>query len=453
LLSLLSSRIINDISHIKQTVLDLISKEKRKIVFEILDFYFSKAKTLKEFDILGELSLKAEYHELYLICAEAAYSHAKNTEQIIASRTNLYQAYNRLNYPEKALFYIDLHYKNNAQSFDCKLNTASNLALLGNREQADEILQNLSCETKEQFENVKFCLSAKMLREGDTSNGILNFINAFKPPSKLFQDQLKMTKWTGSPQPGRTIYINAEGGIGDEIINIRFLNKIKHLGMRPILYSSWSMYRLDIVDLFKRNNFEVISETYSIDTKELWTNMMELPGYLCLEEKDLWDGPYLTPKRNPKNKLESKKFKIGIKANGNPYFSQDIYRRIPIDEIIEMLSEFKDIEIYFFDKERSHPKCINMKDRLNSWDDTLDYVDQMDVIVSSCTSLVHAAGAIGKTTIVMTPIAEYYVWTSTRTNGSTPWYGDNFHVAKQEKLRSWVEPLAKAKEIIKTLIK
>jgi hypothetical protein len=55
--------------------------------------------------------------------------------------------------------------------------------------------------------------------------------------------------------------------------------------MRPILYSSWSMYRLDIVDLFKRNNFEVISETYSIDTKELWTNMMELPGYLCLEEK------------------------------------------------------------------------------------------------------------------------------------------------------------------------
>jgi ADP-heptose:LPS heptosyltransferase len=167
----------------------------------------------------------------------------------------------------------------------------------------------------------------------------------------------------------------------------------------------------------------------------------------------LWDGPYLTPKRNPKNKLESKKFKIGIKANGNPYFSQDIYRRIPIDEIIEMLSEFKDIEIYFFDKERSHPKCINMKDRLNSWDDTLDYVDQMDVIVSSCTSLVHAAGAIGKTTIVMTPIAEYYVWTSTRTNGSTPWYGDNFHVAKQEKLRSWVEPLAKAKEIIKTLIK
>jgi ADP-heptose:LPS heptosyltransferase len=104
--------------------------------------------------------------------------------------------------------------------------------------------------------------------------------------------------------------------------------------------------------------------------------------------------------------------------------------------------------LYYFDKEKTHPGCINLNDKLDSWEDTLDYIDQMDIIVSSCTSLVHAAGALGKRTIVITPIAEYYTWTSTRTDESTPWYGDNFTVLKQKKPRDWSEPLARARELI-----
>jgi hypothetical protein len=67
--------------------------------------------------------------------------------------------------------------------------------------------------------------------------------------------------------------------------------------------------------------------------------------------------------------------------------------------------------------------------------------------------LVHAAGALGKRTIVITPIAEYYTWTSTRTDESTPWYGDNFTVLKQKKPRDWSEPLSRAKELIEIEIR
>ena len=76
----------------------------------------------------------------------------------------------------------------------------------------------------------------------------------------------------------------------------------------------------------------------------------------------------------------------------------------------------------------------------------------MDIIVSSCTSLVHAAGAIGKRTIVMVPIAEYYTWTSTRTNNTTPWYGQNFTVLRQSKLRSWKEPLSEMRGLLDQII-
>jgi hypothetical protein len=58
---------------------------------------------------------------------------------------------------------------------------------------------------------------------------------------------------------------------------------------------------------------------------------------------------------------------------------------------------------------------------------------------------------MGKHTIVVVPIAEYYIWTSTRTNNTTPWYGDNFTVLKQKKVRSWDEPLGEAQKILQGL--
>lgn len=444
---------MSEFQHIRQVCLDLISKEKRTPVFEILDFYYAKASTLSDYDVLGDLALKAEYRELYLKCAEAAYQSAKNSEQAYIARTNLYKAYNALNYPEKALFYIGLNLEITPNDFDTLMNKAFNLALMNQRTESEQLILSLIASNPEQEENIRYSLSGKMLRDGDTADGILNFIDTFKPSSKVFDDTLKMKKWTGMPQPGRTIYINGEGGVGDEIINIRFFDHLKKLGMNPILYSAWNMYRPDLVDLFRRHGHSVICEHYSIDTSELWTNMMPLPGYLGLAESELWTGPYLQPKRDPKNTIDSKKFKIGIKCSGNPYFSQDVYRCIPIDEILEHLPvDNPNVEIYYFDKEKSHPQCINMNHLLDTWEDTLDYLDQMDIVLSSCTSLVHAAGAIGKRTIVMTPIAEYYVWTSTRTDQTTPWYGENFTVLKQSKLRSWAEPLQQAKQIIDQMV-
>jgi hypothetical protein len=209
--------------------------------------------------------------------------------------------------------------------------------------------------------------------------------------------------------------------------------------MRPILYSAWSKYREDTVDLFRRNGFEVITEIYSIDTSQLWVPMMSLPGTLNLDESKLWKGTYLTPLRQEKNRLDGKKFKIGIKCSGNPYFAQDEYRKIPLEKMLEYLPENADI--YYIDKETNHPGTIDLGDRIETWEDTLDFIDQMDCIVSSCTSLVHAAGAMGKTTFVIVPIAEYYIWSTSRKDTSSPWYGDNFQVHKQTKVRSWDEPL------------
>jgi tetratricopeptide (TPR) repeat protein len=438
------------IQDLTTVVMDLLSNEKRTIVFEMLELYFKRAETIEDFDTLGYLSLKAEHRQLYLKCAEAAYSKAENSQQLYIARANLYKAYNAMNQPEKALFYIDLNLTVTPNDFETQTQKAFNIALLGDRKTSEDMLMKLAEKYPEKAQAMDNALSGKMLRDGNLAKGILSFMGSIKPKNGRFEEAFKMTKWTGMVQPNRTIYVDGEGGIGDEIINIRFFDHIKDLGMKPVLYSTWSKYREDTVNLFRRNGYEVITETYSIDRKQLWVPMMSLPGYLNLTEDKLWRKPYLTPIRNTKNTLSSNKFKIGIKCSGNPYFSQDEYRKIPLELMLSYMPQ--DAEIYYIDKEVGHKGCIDLGNRINSWEDTLDFIDQMDCIISSCTSLVHAAGAMGKTTFVTVPIAEYYIWSTSRKDTTTPWYGNNFQVHKQTKVRDWHEPLTNVKqEVIKLM--
>ena len=436
---------------LKFVIKSLVAKQRHKEAFSVIDHFFELAEDLADYDALGEMSLIAKYYSMQLKCAIAAYTRASTSEELFSARENLFKSYNTMNYPEKALFYIEQNLRIKPDDFDLRSQKGFTLALMGQRKESEEILESLMAEDEKQREGLEFALSGKAIREGHTAIGIKRFIATFKPKNYLFEDRLKLKLWDGAPQPGRTIVVNGEGGIGDELINIRFFKNLEDFGMKPILYSSWYQFRPDLVDLFRRHGYKVVTNSMFFHKDWLWTHMMPLPGYLGLTEAELWRGPYLTPKRDPKNKLDDTNFKIGIKCSGNPYFEQDVYRCIPIEEILAALP--KGVSVYYFDKEHTHPDTISLKDKLETWDDTLDYIDQMDVIVSSCTSLVHAAGAMGKQTMVITPIAEYYTWTSTRTDESTPWYGENFKLLKQQKLRSWKEPLARVSQLLEELLK
>lgn len=131
---------------------------------------------------------------------------------------------------------------------------------------------------------------------------------------------------------------------------------------------------------------------------------------------------------------------------GNPKYDQDLHRTLPYEQVIAAIPE--DYEIYSFhvEHEFNHPRVINLKDRINSWDDTLDYLDQMDLVISSCTSLIHAAGAIGKESIVIVPILTYYTWAYPSKH--TKWYGENLTILRQEEYNNWNAPMAELKELL-----
>jgi tetratricopeptide (TPR) repeat protein len=421
--------------YLKPVIMDLINCDRRKDAWNLIDFYFERARTLDDYDVLGYVSLKADKRDTYLACAEATYALSFSTEQRYKTRINLFKAYNAMNYPEKALEYIEQNLQITPDDFETHCHRASNISLMGDKQTAEQILEDLVKDDPLRQNKIKGLFSGKLLREGKLAEGIETFFGDTDNKNLKGKKQ-----WNGLIKPGEKIYVEGVGGLGDEIINIRFLDRLKKLGMDPILYSGGIHYRRDIDNLFARHGYKILNEEYSVDPRCAWVSLMSLPATLNLKEQDLWTGPYLTPIRNPKNKLESNKFKIGIKCSGNPYFGQDEYRKIPLETMLKYLPQ--DAEIYYIDTETGFPGVINLGDRITCWEDTFDFIDQMDCIVSSCTSLVHAAGAMGKTTFVAVPIAEYYIWTTSDRSTHSPWYGENFHVMRQTVLRSWDEPLA-----------
>ena len=288
---------------------------------------------------------------------------------------------------------------------------------------------------------VRFNLGTYDLRKGNFKEGLYNVLLGGKKIDIWVGFKFpKEQRWQGTPQPGKTIAVCSEAGIGDEIISVRFMKHLKDLGMNPIWYTE----RKDIADIFARNNFPTISNLKTMPKDWLWCYSMPVPCYLGLDEDELWYGPYLKP-LNKLPMLPGKK-KIGIKTMGNPKYDQDLHRTIPFEQLIECIPEDYTIYSFHVDEDFHHPRVTNLKDKIKTWDDTLDYIDQMDIVVSSCTSLIHAAGAMGKQSIVIIPILTYYTWA--KLGYHTKWYGDNLTILRQEEYDNWNAPLEELKGLL-----
>jgi hypothetical protein len=421
--------------HIKQF-------DKAKIVLDLLK---PLACRIEELDQLGKLYAEIREFTDTLDLAQRIYEQVTNPQAKFDARVNIIRACLNLNKPLEALEYIAINEQERPGDHPNQMDKAMSYFLLDRKDEGEAILRKILSEphTEDIDFRVKFNLGTYDLRNGKFKEGLrhvlldgrkLNIWHEFKYP--------KYQLWEGNPIPGKTIVLCAEGGIGDEIISVRFMRHFRDVGMKPIWYTD----RKDIASIFERCGFETISNLKTIPRDWLWTYSMPAPTYLDLEEKDLWHGPYLEPLRRAPRLPNNGKKRIGIKTMGNPKYDQDLHRTIPFDELIASIPEGYEIYSFHVDEDFAHPRVTPLKDRITSWDDTLDYLDQMDLVISSCTSLIHAAGAIGKDAIVIIPILTYYTWAKPARN--TAWYGNNLTVLRQREYDNWRAPLAELRTLL-----
>jgi len=408
---------------------------------KVLDIMKPYAVTLEQIDAVGKLYAEIREFRDTLELALKAFDIAENEDQRLTLCTNIVRAYLNLNEPYRAREYIDIILKHDPSDHPTRMDQAMVHFLLNEKPTGEQILRKILTEPRTQDidHRVKFNLGTYNLSNGNFKEGLrgvlldgrkLNIWHKFTLPIE--------NMWEGGDiEKGRTILLCAEGGIGDEIISVRFMKHFMKMEVRCIWYTN----REDLASIFRRNGFDVITNLNQYKSDWLWCYSMPTPSYLDLTPDDLWNGPYIKPLRN--KEILPGKLKIGLKCSGNPKYDQDLHRSIPAKETIDCLP--KDAIIYSFhiDEDINDPRIVSLKDKIKTWDDTFDYIDQMDIIVSSCTSLIHAAGVMEKKSVVLVPILNYYTWAEPKR--TTKWYSPNMTILRQQEYDNWNAPLIELK--------
>lgn len=414
----------------------------------LLNTFAKHAWQFLEYDDLAKCFFKLKLYVPSIKYAELALTTAYTMERSWAARANMINVLNHANYPESALFHIAIQERLIPDDQDTRLEKAFSYFLMNDLCQAEQILRDelkradLKPET---ITKIQFNLGTYHLWRDEFQIGLGLFLHKGEELDYWRKSKLPFKFWNGGIMPGRKIVLYAEAGIGDEIINVRFMKHLERFGMTPIWYTD----RKDMVRIFNANGFQATSNMDQIksilreDPSLMWTYPMSLPVYLNLEYKDLWHGPYLKSlpefDRKWEQQFSSSKLKIGLRWQGNPEYDQDLHRSVPLDGIWEQVKDL-DAEFYSIQKDtgleelHGHP-IIDLSEQLTTFEDTLSVIARLDVVITSCTSVAHAAAAMGKRVFIFTPISSYYTWS--HSGDQTPWYGENVTLLRQTKPRVW----------------
>lgn len=366
---------------------------------------------------------------------------------------NAGKSFRLANQPIRAVEHLTAALKYQPNDVDTLIELAVAYYAKNEKDKAEEILTSIKTNSNihlndEDRRLIDFNLATHKLRRGDVKNGLKDLqigreLNVWGAPGRA--KWLHISKWDGVQVDD--LLIVGEGGIGDELISFRYGAHCEARGMRPSFMSSHGLanvlkqtrgaeYYQDIFDA---------EDDVNLARYSAYVPGMDAAAMLKLEKDELWQGHYYLQTGLQKPIItEEDSIKIGIKWSGNPLYEQDLYRTIPINDVLNAIrNRFPDrcIEFVSFQLEGASDieydsDTIDLSTSIESFADTFGYLNQIDVMVSSCTSIVHAAAAAGVETIVLTPIMAYHTWGDETIEGSH-WYGDNLHVARQVVPNSW----------------
>ena len=245
-------------------------------------------------------------------------------------------------------------------------------------------------------------------------------------------------RWDGSK--GKDVVVYGEQGIGDEI---SFASCLPEL----IRDSKSVTIECDkrLLPLFKRSfpGCEVYGTRYKSDRSALENRRFDgkvamggLPAFYRLKDEAFHGRPYLTP--NPvmqegwKAILASlgPKPKIGITWTGGIPKTGQYRRSVSLDTYAPLFKaidadwislQYKDYE-GIPEAEAKYGVKIHEFDwgtRYYDYDQTVALISQLDLVISVCTTVVHAAGAIGKETWCLVP--QVPMWRYLESGEWFPW--------------------------------
>lgn len=292
---------------------------------------------------------------------------------------------------------------------------------------------------------VLFNLGWHEMRHGNLSKGLSlmdagRFINCFGNP------RLEGPIWRDEPLEGKTLLFRCEGGYGDQILNFRFARDFQAKGARVVVSCD-----AHLKALFSRHGFISVDSAAAKNVHyDYWVPAMSAAHILGYEMDTLSGAPYLTAEPR---KLFAKPgtLRVGIRWAGSPEFEHQQHRVFPPEPLVDLHS-VSGITLYSLQRDENLIDGLpfaDLRDQLKTWEDTVSILAGLDLVITSCTSVAHAAAALGIETWVIVPVLPYYTWAVPGERSA--WY-DSVRLFRQTKYGEWSDTLASVRQALEEKI-
>jgi len=297
------------------------------------------------------------------------------------------------------------------------------------------------------------CIKLKL---GDYAEGWEEYEWRWKMPT--FQPfSCPQPQWQGEDIKDKTILVHTEQGNGDAIQFARFLPEVRARSKKLIIVCTEPLRLLfkemDCVDEVR------LPGNLPADLFDTYCPIMSLAGVLEINEVSLpKETPYISiSKQVVVPSLEDKgKPKIGLVWAGSPTQQINHHRSCPIEDMVAITNDdrydFYSLQLPISTEDQEvigKHKITNLEQELVSYSHTGALIQQMDLVISVCTSVVHLSGALNIPSIVL--LSPHADWRWLMDEEQSTWY-PNTKILRQKKSGDWAEIVGRAgKEIDKIL--
>jgi len=246
--------------------------------------------------------------------------------------------------------------------------------------------------------------------------------------------------WDGHTKA--TVLLNLEGGLGDQIHQIRYAKHIAERAGRCVVACTGPLASIlkDVAGVSAIVQHEAAFGIYH----DCWVQGMSAVVPLGFELEDISGVPYV---RKPFS-IRGQRMRIGLRWQGSSRFENDHNKKFPYELMFEAVKGFDADFISLQRDEAVEDRPFWVREvPLNTWEDTRQAIASCDLVISACTSVAHLAGAMGVETWVVTPIMPYFLFAME--GDKTPYY-DSVTLFRQEVFGVWDHPFDKVHEALKS---
>lgn len=295
-------------------------------------------------------------------------------------------------------------------------------------------------------------LGATLLLDGRLGEGAALYerrlaLPAFRPPQPF-----SAPDWTGERRPGLRLLIHADRGLGDAIQFIRYARPLREAGMRVIFHGQESLLGLvrasglvDAVQAYGTPPLPCDAQVHVLSLiHRMGTNLATVPGNV----------PYLRAPEPARARWRTRLaaisgLRVGLVWAGSAQFLYDRQRspRLTPLQPLFAVDGVRVIGLQVGDGRRDLdtlaaplPGLLDLGAELVDFADTAAVMEELDLVVSSCTATAHLAGALARPVAVLLHHGSEWRWLRERSD--SPWY-PTARLYRQPQPGDWATPVAR----------